>query len=728
MRLRVAPSAIALRTEQTNAAHTRLRGRWLLAARVTWLIVAAVTLGVFVAGIPAQYAEAQAMCPTASCETWQLAPADLRGLHALSLSLSFYAAYIVALNVVFTAVYALVGALLFWRRSDDRMALLASIALLTFGASAFTGALDPLVLEHPAWRLLVAAVNFLGSATFFLFLYVFPDAHFVPPAMRWVALVVMVQQLLHYCFPFSPLDVRAWPLPLQLVVPVALLGTIVFAQVYRYRRVSSRAQREQTKWVVLGITSGLGGYLIVLTALNIVVPAAAAPAAVVATLVGATVEYACLLLIPVSIAIALLHSRLFDVDLLINRALVYGTLTACVAGVYVLIVGSLGALFQVRGNLVVALLATGVVAVLFHPLRERLQRGVNRLLYGQRDEPYAVISRLSQRLEATLAPDAVLPAIAETVAQALKLPYVAIALEEAGRLDVAASYGILVGAPLKLPLVYQAEAIGALILGARSPGEPWTPADRHLLDELARHAGAATHAVRLTADLQRSNVDLVAARERLVTAREEERRRLRRDLHDGLGPALAALTLKVGAARKLLPRDQAAADALLGELSDDIQATVGDIRRLVYNLRPPTLDELGLVGAIRERAAQYTSGHGAEHADGLRIAVNAPDLLPLLPAAVEVAAYRITQEALTNVARHAHAHTCHVRLSLDDMLQLEIADDGVGLPAERRCGVGLTAMRERSVELGGTCVVEPTPTGGTRVLARLPVPQVPKEA
>jgi signal transduction histidine kinase len=723
MRLRFAPSASAMRTEQTGAAHMRLSGGRLLAARVAWLNVAIFSLSLFVVGIPTQVAFLQTVCTTNACGTSQLGPAGVQALQAAGLSLGFYSAYVVTLNVVFTIVCALVGTLLFWRRSDDRLALLASIALLTFGVSAFTGALDPLALEHPFFRLPVAVVNFLGSATFILFLYIFPDARFVPRAMRWVAIAVMVQQLLHYFFPFSPLDERAWPIPLQLAVPVAILGTIVFSQVYRYRRVSNAAHREQTKWVVLGITLGLGGYVTVLIVLNIIVSAASPPAVAMATLVGDVVVYALVLLIPISIAIAILRSHLFDVDLLINRALVYGALTACVAGVYILIVGSLGALFQARGNLLIALLATGVVAVLFNPLRERLQRGVNHLLYGQRDEPYAVISRLSQRLEATLAPEAVLPAIAETVAQALKLPYAAIALQEAGRLDLAASYGLLAGEPLKLPLVYQAETTGELILGPRSPGDPWTPADRHLLDELARHAGAAAHAVRLTADLRRSNVELVTARERLVTAREEERRRLRRDLHDGLGPTLAALTLKAGAARKLLPRDPATADALLGELIDDIQATVGDIRRLVYDLRPPTLDELGLVGAIRERAAQYMCGNSADHAGGLRIAVSAPERLPPLPAAVEVAAYRITQEALTNVARHARAHTCHVRLALDDLLQLEITDDGVGLPTERRAGVGLTAMRERASELGGTCIVEPVPVGGTRVLACLPVPK-----
>ena len=337
---------------------------------------------------------------------------------------------------------------------------------------------------------------------------------------------------------------------------------------------------------------------------------------------------------------------------------------------------------------------------------------------------------MSQRLGATLAPDAVMPAVVEMVAQALKLPYAAIVLKEGSQLISAASYGAPADELLRLPLIYQAETIGELHVSPRGPGEPWTPADRHLLDELAWHAGVAAHAVRLTADLQRSNASLAAARERLVTAREEERRRLRRDLHDGLGPALAALTLKAGAARKLIPRDQAAADALLAELSEDMHAIVGDIRRLVYELRPPTLDELGLAGAIRERAAHYTAGNGSASANGsngtdshteLRIFVSAPDHLPSLPAAVEVAAYRITQEALTNVARHAHAHTCRVRLTCDDLLQLEIVDDGTGISSERHAGVGLVAMRERASELGGTCVVEPVPEGGTRVLARLPI-------
>src|SRR5581483_8587124 len=237
-----------------------------------------------------------------------------------------------------------------------------------------------------------------------------------------------------------------------------------------------------------------------------------------------------------------------------------------------------------------------------------------------------------------------------------------------------------------------------------------SPADLRLLDGLAHQVGIAAHAVRLTADLQRS-------REQLVTAREEERRRLRRDLHDGLGQALAALTLQLDAVRNLLPHDPVAAVPLVSDLKAETQAAITDIRRLVYELRPPALDELGLVLALREHIEQYN------HADGLSVRLEAPERLPPLPAAVEVAAYRISLEALTNVVCHANARSCMMRLTLMDGLCLEVIDDGCGLPVRRSRGVGLRAMCERAAELGGTCLIESPQTGGTRVLARLPLPK-----
>jgi signal transduction histidine kinase len=413
--------------------------------------------------------------------------------------------------------------------------------------------------------------------------------------------------------------------------------------------------------------------------------------------------------IPLVLGLSILRYRLYSLDLVIHRMLVYGALTTCVVGLYVLIAGYLGSLFRTSNNLAISLVATAVVAVLFQPLRERIQRGANRLLYGERDEPYAVISRLGRRLEETLAPDAVLPAIVATVREALKLPYVAVALWQGEQLvTAAAAAGTAVREPLRLPLVYQQEPVGELHLAPRAPGEPFDRADRRLLDDLARQAGVAAHAVRLTADLQRS-------RERLVAAREEERRRLRRDLHDGLGPMLGSLTLKLDVADDRVERDPAAARALLRDLKSQAQTAIVDIRQLVYALRPPALDDLGLAGALRAEATQYEGS-------SLRIVVEAPATLPPLPAAVEVAAYRIAQEALTNVVRHAGARTCTIRLVVaDDALDLEVTDDGLGLPTVHRQGVGLVSMRERATELGGACGVEFLSGGGTRVRASFPL-------
>jgi signal transduction histidine kinase len=200
----------------------------------------------------------------------------------------------------------------------------------------------------------------------------------------------------------------------------------------------------------------------------------------------------------------------------------------------------------------------------------------------------------------------------------------------------------------------------------------------------------------------------------LVLAREEERRRLRRNLHDTIGPTLAALNLKAGAVRALIAREPDAALMQMTELREQIRTVITDIRRVVYDLRPPALDELGMLTAIREQAAQFSM-------DGLHVSVEAPESLPALPAALEVAAYHIITEALTNVVRHARARQCWIRLSMTDVINIAVTDDGIGMPPMLRAGVGLASIRERAAELGGTCLFEAAPGGGTRVLARLPL-------
>jgi signal transduction histidine kinase len=304
--------------------------------------------------------------------------------------------------------------------------------------------------------------------------------------------------------------------------------------------------------------------------------------------------------------------------------------------------------------------------------------------------------------------------VVETIGQALRLSYVAIELGHGDDLELVGVFGRMVGEPLVVPLVYQAEPIGRLLLGPRAPAEPFSSADRRLLADLAGPVAMAASAVQLTADLQRS-------RQRLVTALEEERRRLRRDLHDGLGPTLAGVTLEIGAAHNLLGRDPAAADGLLARLQVETKAATAEIRRVVYGLRPPALDELGLVGAIREEANRFASAEHAGGTAGLVVSVQAPEGLDGLPAAVEVAAYRITLEALTNVAKHADASHCTIHLTRNDGLELQVTDDGTGLPADYRAGVGLTSLRERAAELGGACTVQSLAAGGTCIRAHLPI-------
>jgi signal transduction histidine kinase len=493
---------------------------------------------------------------------------------------------------------------------------------------------------------------------------------------------------------------------ISLIVLTAPLMLLCAASLFLRLRRASGTERQQIKWFAYA------------AALLVLFAVAEITTRTIMGERGRVIEAAIFLIfavviscIPVSMGIAILRFRLYDIDLIINRTLVYGALSVIVVALYVLVVGSLGALLQLQSSLFASLLATGLVAVIFAPLRDRLQRAVNRLMYGHRDDPYMVLSGLGARLETTLAPNAVLPTIVESVSQALKLPYAAITLKrntEGESVKVAAYGKKSVGEPLIVPLSYQRERVGELILSPRSAGESFSDSDLKLLGDLAHQVGVAAHGVRLSADLQRS-------RERLVTAREEERKRLRRDLHDGVGPQLAALILKLETARNLLSHDPKTA-ALMAELSEGARATVSDVRRSVRALRPPALDELGLVAALREGAAHYSH-------NGLHISVEAPESLPPLPAAVEVATYHIAQEAMTNVIRHAGASKCSIRITLDeqaDVVHLEVEDDGRGVGEDPKAGVGTHSMRERAEELGGRCTIEALPLGGTLVSVELP--------
>jgi signal transduction histidine kinase len=298
------------------------------------------------------------------------------------------------------------------------------------------------------------------------------------------------------------------------------------------------------------------------------------------------------------------------------------------------------------------------------------------------------------------------------VTSALRSPYAAIEVTDGnGPARIAAARGTLPdgAVPLRVPLTASGVHVGDLVVAPRRPTESFNDADRRLLAGLAHHAGTAVHAADLTTQLQRS-------RERLVTTREEERRRIRRDLHDGLGPALAGIAMQLDAARRLMRSDPDTAGQLLQHLREQTQAAITDIRRLVYELRPPALDDLGLTGALAQHAAACST------AGGLQVSMDTGPGLPALPAAVEVAAYRIATEAVTNVTRHAGARTATVTLTVTEgMLHVEVTDDGRGVSPANRAGIGLTSMRERAEELGGSCTLRPRPGGGSIVSAQLPL-------
>ena len=685
--------------------------------------------------------------------------------------------------VVRGLVFSAVGSFLATRRPANpigwlliAVGLLNALQLLCGEYAVTTLALGPERLPYgPTAEWLSVLLQYTPSVLLFFMILLFPTGRLLSSRWRIVAWVgacsapvgilssVLIQDPLEPSSIFdNPFGVDAAILgPVGAVAntlfATALLGALL-SLILRLHR-SRGEERQQIKWFVAVVVFGISS----LAGLNIVYSLFAE-----GNSLGALMDFLGTLLwiivpasLPIAVAIAILKYRLFDIDIIINRTLVYGALTICVVGIYVLVVGYLGAVFQARGNFAVSIFAAGLVAIMFQPLRERLQRAVNRLTYGERDDPYGVLARLGRRLEATISPEAVLPAIVEDIALALRLPQVAIwladgktlrlgaahggapaslSVQDAGAvetlrhatdalhpkdLDSSGEYGAVVagcGVSLILPLTHQGEFVGALCLAPRSPGEEFSQADRRLLRDLATQSGAAAHEVQLTVALRSSLEDLRRSRERLVEAQEEERRRIQRDLHDGLGPVLASMRLRLEACldaaqeTKDSPSDASLTDDL-ERLYELVGQATGDIRRLVYDLRPPVLDQLGLVPALEQHCERF------HRETGIEASFEAEADLPV-PAAAEVALLRVAQEALLNVQKHARASRVDMRLEQSDgWLSLTVRDDGVGLDAEGRngqSGTGIGSIRERVDLLGGTLRINGGPGSGTEVAMRIP--------
>jgi serine phosphatase RsbU (regulator of sigma subunit) len=559
-----------------NAQEVRLHGRWLVLARVVWIVIALLALGLIIASIPSYFTSLHVLCmgALAPCSNnEQLSPNDLRALQALGLSLDFFATYQVALVIVFAAGYAAIGAVLFWRRSNGRMALFASLTLVTFPAAYNR---DVLATLPSAWWLPGQFVIFLGNISLFLFFYLFPTGRFVPrwTGFLWVGVIVFWAVNGFFLILQSSM--------LAAGVFVGLVCSIPVAQIYRYRRVSNAGQRQQTKWVVFGISTGLGGFL-ALKICSLFLPSLVTQGPL-ANLIMNTALCLFFLLVPLSIGFAVLRYRLWDIDVLINRTLIYGTLTVVLALVYFSCVVLLQQLFQAvtgQGSAVAIVGSTLGMVVLFRPLRHQLQLVIDRHLYRRTYDAAQTLAafgaRLQQRdevdlatlsddllavVQATMQPTHVLlwlrppapeaepsripttRAVPEwqressSVVIAPTDPLVAFLLSASAAVNIERlhldSPALLAlqaaGMRLAVPLISQGELVGLLQLGSRKSDQDYSSDDRGLLHRLAIQAAPAIRVAQLVREQQAQARERERLAQELQIARQIQQEFLPKDL------------------------------------------------------------------------------------------------------------------------------------------------------------------------------------------------------
>ncbi|GAB3753508.1 sensor histidine kinase [Microlunatus parietis] len=615
-------------------------------------------------------------------------------------------------NAVMGLGFAGCGAVLAWHRTANPIGWLfvAGGLLQTLSAALAPAAAVAAVTGAPVelQRLMITGFGYSWTWAIGLCipvaLLIFPDGRPLSSRWRWVIIGVVITA------PLFAVELGADPTPSQnglvgyLTLPAhAELGPLwlitevrtliayllgLVSLMLRFRR-GTEVARRQLLWLLLAV-------IIVVGALLPWSFVAGTPIFVLFSIP----------LIPIAVTVAVVRHQLLDIRLVVSRVLAWALLSLAVVVAYTGLVFLLDRV--ISEQLGRSAVATVLLVLAAAPVLHRLQRLVDRVMYGDRADPARVWSRFGAQLATDRAG---LSGIAESIGRALRLPYLALEQDD----TTLAGFGPAPDRPVHLPLIYDGAQVGRLAIGLRPGERRLADADRRVLDLLAAPLAVAVHATVVSAELQ-------ASRERLVEAREEERRRLRRELHDGLGPSLTGIAFTADAAANQAAgrpelTGQTELTGLLDALRRDARVALADVRRVVDDLRPPALDELGLTGAIRQRAEQL--GRRAD-GDPIRVTLDLPDRLPPLPAAVEVAAYRIVTEALTNAVRHSCADHVLVRLGCTGRrLEVSVADDGTS-GAPWQSGVGLQAMKERAAEVGGGYVAGPSSSGG-RVDAWLPL-------
>ncbi|SDE66642.1 Signal transduction histidine kinase [Paenibacillus sp. UNCCL117] len=632
------------------------------------------------------------------------------------------AALLIVLNdLLFSMLYLLSASVLLTKAGREPMGVLASFMLVCFGTT-FPSFVKIAFAEDNWMSNWFEYVGALGWVTFLVFFFLFPTGRFTPRWSLYPALIWACIELSDIVFSGSWIDRENWPYALNAASFVLEIGALSYAMQYRYRVTSTTTERLQTKWILYGVTVSVIAFIIISVLMDPVFIASP-----LAYIILNILLHLFLLLVPLSLVLAIMRRRLWDIQPLVKRTFTYAILSAVIIAGYALIVTYITQLFQTRVNFPISLASTACIVLIFSPVKEQLQRWTNRIFKGRHDDPYGVLKELRQHLVQPMSPDAMLCEVAQTVMSALQLPYAAISIQAQHQESVIAFAGTQQQHVGRFPIIHQGEQIAVFIAAYRPHENDFSSEDLELLDVLIGHAGPIVRIASMSVGMKLLMEELQLSRQKLVMAREEERLHIRRNLHDDLAPRLAALALNAATAEGFVKRDPDLATEMLTDLRKVIRETVSDIRSMVHDLRPSRLDELGLIGALNENINEMVKPI-QQNEKFLSISLDSPNTLPRLAAAVEVAAYRIVTEAVVNVIRHADANHCQVQITVDaGMLQIEVIDDGIGIDKNMKMktagvgGIGLQSIRERAIELGGTYSLEAISPHGTRIYVVIPI-------